>query len=59
MKLGTEHDPDEGSSLIPSTPKQEPSSFFEYHSCYRCKDGTKPCVRGGRHRCEFPHAKND
>jgi hypothetical protein len=41
--------------------EQERASIFRDHSCYRCKDGTLPCVRGEPHslNCEFPHARND
>jgi hypothetical protein len=28
------------------------------HHCSRCRDGEKACVRGGHHRCEWPHARN-
>jgi hypothetical protein len=32
---------------------------FDYHNCYRCRDGEKPCVHGNPSGCEFLHARND
>lgn len=40
-------------------PDYSREGIFVYHNCSRCSDGKKPCVRGGSHRCEFPHARND
>jgi hypothetical protein len=39
--------------------KEPPHPIFRDHSCWRCKDGAEPCVRGGPHLCEYPHARND
>jgi hypothetical protein len=40
-------------------PDHSREGMFVYHNCYRCDDGKKPCVQGGPHRCEYPHARND
>jgi hypothetical protein len=45
--------------LDPRDPDPTREGIFRYHNCYRCKDGTQPCVRGNSHGCEFPHARND
>jgi hypothetical protein len=37
----------------------EPSGMFRDHSCWKCQDGKKACVRGAPYRCEYPHARND
>lgn len=38
--------------------RQGRGTFFVNHNCYRCKDGTLPCVtKSGV--CEYPHARND
>ena len=29
------------------------------HACWKCRDGTKPCVQGNPRRCEYPRARND
>lgn len=33
--------------------------IFRDHSCWKCQDGKKPCVRRGSNWCEYPHARND
>jgi hypothetical protein len=40
-------------------PDHSRKGIFVNHNCYRCKDGEKPCVQGGAHRCEYPHARDD
>ena len=35
------------------------SGIFRDHSCWKCQDGKKPCVRGEPSRCEYPNARND
>lgn len=41
-------------------PRKNPlHPMFREHNCWRCKDGERPCVQGGPHRCEYPHARND
>ena len=37
----------------------EPSGMFLDHSCWKCQDGKKSCVRGTPTQCEYPHARND
>lgn len=32
---------------------------FDYHNCWRCKDGENPCVKGNPRLCENLHARND
>lgn len=39
--------------------RQGRGDFFCTHSCYRCKDGLKPCVSKPASSCEYPHARND
>jgi hypothetical protein len=38
---------------------EERRGIFRDHTCYRCKDGERPCVRGNPGNCSFPHARND
>jgi hypothetical protein len=33
--------------------------MFVLHDCWRCQDGTTPCIRGNPRQCEYPHARND
>ena len=33
--------------------------IFATHNCWKCQDGTKPCVAGSPSRCEYPRARND
>lgn len=40
-------------------PDHSREGIFVYHNCYRCADGEKPCVQGGPHKCEYPHARDD
>jgi len=34
-------------------------AIFRNHNCYRCNDGTKPCVKGNPRSCDTLHARND
>ena len=43
----------------PRDPRPGVTGFWADHNCWARKDGTQPCRRGGYHRCEFPHARND
>lgn len=40
-------------------PDHTREGMFVYHNCWKCSNGTKPCVHGNPHRCEYPHARND
>jgi len=40
-------------------PPAHGSTFWEYHNCHRCKDGTAPERCHERSGCGEPHAKND
>jgi hypothetical protein len=46
-------------AIDPRDPDPSREGIFRNHNCHRCQDGTKPCVVGAPHRCEFPHARND
>src|ERR1700689_3122659 len=35
------------------------TGIFRDHSCWKCRDGARPCVNGSPSRCNFPHARND
>jgi hypothetical protein len=37
------------------------TGIFRDHSCWKCNDGAKPCVRKDGHSrlCEYPYARND
>ena len=52
-------EPPSENSLDPRDPDYSRPGVFATHNCYRCRDGEKPCVQGGPHRCEFPHARDD
>lgn len=43
----------------PRDPDHSRKGIFVYHNCYRCDHGAKPCVQGGAHKCDNPHARND
>lgn len=43
----------------PRDPDYSRPGIFATHNCWKCSDGAKPCVQGGPHRCEYPHARND
>lgn len=43
----------------PRDPDHSRSGIFVHHNCARCDNGTKPCVQGASHQCEYPHARND
>lgn len=32
---------------------------FDYHNCYRCKNGVQPCVKDSTSGCEYLRARND
>lgn len=40
-------------------PDPSRSGIFRNHNCWKCNDGAKPCVQGGPHRCDYPHARNE
>jgi hypothetical protein len=40
-------------------PDPTKEGIFRDHRCWRCKDGTLPCVQKLPNRCEYPHARND
>ena len=40
-------------------PDMTRTGIFQNHNCNRCSDGAKPCVQGGPHKCDNPHARND
>lgn len=40
-------------------PDMTRTGIFQNHNCNRCSDGAKPCVQGGAHKCDNPHARND
>ena len=40
-------------------PDMTRSGIFQNHNCNRCSDGAKPCVQGGAHKCDNPHARDD
>jgi hypothetical protein len=54
---GTEWTP--GATPLYDPIEQQRRGIFRDHSCYRCKDGVLPCVRGNAGNCGFPHARND
>jgi len=43
----------------PRDPRPGVEGFWAYHNCSRCRDGEKPCVKGGHHQCDWPHARDD
>lgn len=45
--------------IDPRDPDPSRPGIFRDHNCYRCKDGTQPCVKGNPNQCEYPHARND
>ena len=47
------------SAQDPRDPDYSRSGMFQTHNCWKCGDGARPCVAGGPHRCEYPHARND
>ena len=32
---------------------------FDYHRCYRCDSGARPCVHGSPSGCEYLRARNE
>jgi hypothetical protein len=46
-------------NLDPRDPDHSKSPPFDYHNCYKCKDGTLPCPKGNPRLCENLHARND
>ena len=55
------HDPQSPSDAADHDPfcDTTKSGIFRDHSCWKCNDGERECVRGSPNRCEFPHARND
>ena len=51
--------PNPQKEVDPRDPDYSRKGIFIHHNCYRCNDGTLPCVRGNPNSCEFPHARND
>lgn len=45
--------------MLAMEPDYSRSGIFVHHNCSRCGDGARPCVQGGPHLCEFPHARNE
>ena len=43
----------------PRDPDHSRSGIFVSHNCWKCANGAKPCARGNRSWCEYPHARND
>lgn len=43
----------------PRDPDYSRPGIFAEHNCWKCKNGTKPCVGGNPHACEYPRARND
>ena len=37
---------------------REGDPMWRDHNCWKCREGTKVCPRGGSHRCDYPIAKN-
>ena len=51
---------EEGATKIdPRDPDPAKEGVFRDHNCWRCKDGTLPCVAGNPRQCENLHARND
>lgn len=45
--------------LDPRDPDRTREGMFQYHNCWKCQHGAKPCVNGSPSRCDFPQARND
>lgn len=43
----------------PRDPDHSRPAPFNYHNCWKCRDGQRPCVNGDAHGCEHLHARND
>lgn len=43
----------------PRDPDYSREGIFQYHNCWKCSDGRKPCIKGQPRNCEHPHARND
>lgn len=43
----------------PRDPDYTKEGIFQYHRCWKCNDGEKPCVNGNPRQCDYPHARND
>lgn len=43
----------------PRDPDYTREGLFQYHNCYRCEHGKKPCVQGSPRQCDNLHARND
>lgn len=54
---------DQSTSVDPREPDmsragRQGGNFFVHHNCYRCKNGSLPCVMPGR-VCHYPVARDD
>lgn len=45
--------------LDPRDPDPSRLGIFRDHNCWKCKNGTEPCVKGSPNQCDYPHARND
>lgn len=45
--------------LDPRDPDRTREGMFQYHNCYKCQHGAKPCVNSSPSRCDYPQARND
>ena len=43
-------------AFAPDRTKRPP---YDYHRCYRCDSGARPCVNGRPNGCEYLRARND
>jgi|HubBroStandDraft_1064217.scaffolds.fasta_scaffold49021_4 hypothetical protein len=54
-----------GEVIAASTDLRDPDyshkGIFQYHNCYRCHDGQKPCIKGkgNERQCDTLQARND
>ena len=39
--------------------RAENAGMFRDHRCWKCDDGTRPCVSGDPRQCDYPRARND
>jgi hypothetical protein len=35
------------------------TGIFRDHTCWKCRNGARPCVNGSSSRCDYPRARND
>jgi hypothetical protein len=67
MKMSNDHvHPIFQRILTPFAPKPDPrdpdysrKGVFQDHNCYRCKNGTQPCIKANPRDCDTLHARND